>query len=234
MEKIIKERDKALELLSGKLEGFYLAGGTALSTFYFHHRESFDLDFFTKDFSRTKIEKIATELSKSSGLKIELASEQNQKGMARMLVYSLKIDKDNELKIDFIEDVFDLIKAPKIVDGIPVLSIEDIYLRKIFAACGVLEISTDVGKKVFTGGRQEAKDFFDLYFLSNTFKPLSKFAALHCNAAQIESIVVWYRRYGRMPIKLGLNDIRTDKKVNFQDMERHFRKEVEGLLKEEL
>ena len=73
-----------------------------------------------------------------------------------------------------------------------------------------------------------------MYFFSNTFKPLSKFAALYCNAAQIESIVVWYRRYGRTPIKLGLNEIRTDKKVNFQEMERHFKKEVEGLLKEEL
>ena len=28
---------------------FYLAGGTALSEFYFHHRKSEDLDFFTTE-----------------------------------------------------------------------------------------------------------------------------------------------------------------------------------------
>lgn len=31
-------------------EHFYLTGGTALARFYFHHRESLDLDLFTNNF----------------------------------------------------------------------------------------------------------------------------------------------------------------------------------------
>ena len=31
---------------------FYLTGGTALARFYFHHRESLDLDLFTNDFGQ--------------------------------------------------------------------------------------------------------------------------------------------------------------------------------------
>ena len=30
------------------LDNFYLSGGTALSSWYLHHRESYDLDFFTQ------------------------------------------------------------------------------------------------------------------------------------------------------------------------------------------
>ncbi len=30
-------------------DGFYLTGGTALARFYFHHRESIDLDLFTNE-----------------------------------------------------------------------------------------------------------------------------------------------------------------------------------------
>ncbi len=31
------------------LEHFYLTGGTALSSWYLHHRESYDLDFFSDE-----------------------------------------------------------------------------------------------------------------------------------------------------------------------------------------
>jgi hypothetical protein len=150
-----------------------------------------------------------------------------------MLVYSYEVG-ENELKIDFVEDVYGLIKTPKIVNGIPVLEKEDIYIRKIFAACGGYAVMNEIGKKEFKGGRQEAKDFFDLYFLSTTFMPLSKFAIEHCNSTQIESIVVWYRTFNRMEMKLGLQDIRTDKKVDFQEMERHFRYEIDQMIEKGL
>jgi hypothetical protein len=44
-------QDRFLErFFSGPLgEHFYLTGGTALARFYFHHRESLDLDLFTND-----------------------------------------------------------------------------------------------------------------------------------------------------------------------------------------
>ena len=64
--------------------------------------------------------------------------------------------------------------------------------------------------------------------------PLSKFAVEYCDAAQIESIVVWYRTYDRVAIKLGLLDIITDKKVDFQEMERHFRYEIDQMIEKGL
>ncbi|MHB8155410.1 MAG: nucleotidyl transferase AbiEii/AbiGii toxin family protein, partial [Candidatus Omnitrophota bacterium] len=175
MDKIISIRNKTLEHLANKLEGFYLAGGTALSSYYFQHRESYDLDFFTKSFSRVKIEEIMSGLSKDIGLKPTLEGEENKQGFARMLVYSLIIDENNALKIDFVEDVYRLLKPLRMIDGIPVLTIEDVYFRKILTACGSITTLDSIGRSVFIGGRQEAKDFFDLYFLSKTFMPLSSF-----------------------------------------------------------
>lgn len=234
MEKILFERDRALKILSGKIEGFYLAGGTALSLFYFHHRESYDLDFFTKEFLRPNVEKIVSELSKSTGRKIELYKVGGGKDKAQVLIYYLLIDKDNALKIDFVEDVYGLLKPTKIIDGIPVLSIEDIYIRKIFAACGTRQTEDLTGKKAFLGGRQEARDFFDLYFLSTTFMPLSKFAFEHFNEPDRERIVVWYRTYDRMCLIDGVLEIRTDKKVDYRKMENHFKEEIEQIIKKEL
>lgn len=225
---------KILNSLSGKLEGFYLAGGTALSVFYFNHRESYDLDFFTRDFSAERIKKVVTLIADAFDFKIALKAKQDKKDFVRIFVYTLKIDKQVYLKIDFVEDVYKLISPPKLIDGVPVLSKEDIYLRKIFAACGSSPQIDEVGKKRFSGGRQEAKDFFDLYVLSTVFMPLSKFAATYCPPEQIESIVTWFGAYNRMEIKLGLNDIVTDKAFDFHQMERHFKKEIEQLIRRKL
>lgn len=232
--KILEIRNKILEGLAGKLKGFYLAGGTALSLFYFQHRESYDLDFFTKEFSAERIDGIIRNVNCAVNLKSELIAEQNKPGFAKIRVYSLAAGKDDVLKIDFIEDIYKLLKPLKSIDGVPVLSIEDIYFRKIIAACGSIPALDITGRKVFTGGRQEAKDFFDLYFLSNTFMPLSGFAVKYCTQPQIESVVIWYRTYDRTAIKLGAGEIVTDKKIDFAVMERHFRLEVEQLIKQEI
>jgi len=232
MNPIIAEINKILKALSGKMEGYFLTGGTALSLYYFHHRESYDLDFFTAGFSKERIETIIKNLSADIGKKISLVTEVDKKDKARVLVYSYMAG-DELVKIDFVEDTYKLMKPPRIIDGIPVLEKEDIYLRKIFAACGGRAEINEVGARKFIGGRQEAKDFFDLYFLSTAFMPLSKFALEHCYPAQIESIVVWYRTYDRMSIKTGLLEIATDKKVDFQQMERHFRDEIAQMVEEE-
>lgn len=234
MERVLIERDSVLKVLSGKMDGFYLAGGTALSLFYFHHRESYDLDFFTKEFSKEKIGGIILDLMKSTSRKITLEIERDQKDMARIMIYHLRINKDELLKIDFVEDVYDLLKPIKILDGIPVLSLEDIYIRKIFAACGSHRTTDPAGKEVFAGGRQQARDFFDLYFLSTTFMPLSKFAFEYCSEPQRESIAVWYRAYSRSLMQMDVLDIATDKDVSFRDMDNHFKHEVEQMVRKEL
>ncbi|MFA6350518.1 MAG: nucleotidyl transferase AbiEii/AbiGii toxin family protein [Candidatus Omnitrophota bacterium] len=234
MDKIIEIRDKALKKLANKLGDFYLAGGTALSLFYFQHRESYDLDFFTKDFSRVKIEEIMSGLSKDMGLAIELTDEQNKQGFAKIMVYALKIDENSSLKIDFVEDVYKLLKPLKEINGISILGIEDIYLRKILTASGSIVTVDSIGRGSFVGGRREAKDFFDLYFLSKTFMPLSSFVNQYCQQPQKESMIIWYRTYDRFEMKTGLLDIITNKKITFQAMELHFKEEIGKIIAAEL
>jgi len=230
MNKTIKLLEKTLCILSGQIDGFYLAGGTPLSMYHFHHRESYDLDFFTADYFNKKIEKVVSLLSDALKVKPELEEEQSKTDRARYQIYRFTA-AGVSLKIDFVEDVFPLIKPTKNVDGIPVLSIEDIYMRKIYAACGINEKIDLAGKQIFKGGRQEAKDYFDLYFLSTTFMPLSEFAMKYCSQTQMESIIVWYKTYSRLEIKSGLIDIITDKKIDFYHIEHHFKNEIEQLIR---
>lgn len=230
MDKTSKLLEKALSILSGQIDGFYLAGGTPLSVYYFNHRESYDLDFFTVDYSRKKIEKITSILDNAFKVKMELEEEQNKTDRARYQIYRIKVGSSS-VKIDFVEDVFPLLKPLRNVDGIPVLNIEDIYIRKIYATCGISEKIDLAGKQIFKGGRQEAKDYFDLYFLSTTFMPLSEFAAKYCSQTQMESIIVWYKTYSRLDIKSGLADISTNKKIDFYDTEHHFKNEIEQLIR---
>ena len=123
MKQVLTLINSIIKALSGKIEGFYLAGGTALSLFYFHHRESHDLDFFTKDFSRKKAEQIVKCISESIKITPVLGSERNVPDQARMLVYWVPADKksektegENSLKLDFVEDVYRLIKGVDIIN----------------------------------------------------------------------------------------------------------------------
>ena len=226
----MKLQKTVLKALKNKLNDLYLAGGTALSLFYFQHRRSFDLDFFTDKFSRKNIENIVLELSKILKVKIPLVSEEISPDKAKMQVYYVPAGKESSLKLDFVEDIFPLLKPCKIVDGISILSIEDIYLRKIYTAGGVLLRNSETVKPVYLGGRQEAKDFFDLFFLSTTFMPLAKFINKFCGNAQKESMVIWFRSYDRLSMKTDLLDIITDKVCDYNMMEDHFKNEIQKMI----
>lgn len=234
MDKLLEYQDKVLKLLAGKMEDFYLAGGTALSRVYFKHRISYDLDFFTKKFSKNKISMIMQELSKLLKLQVSLAKEQNKKDMAKIAVYYIYISKGEILKIDFVEDFLELVEPLKTVDGIKVLSLEDIYLRKIFVVSGAIETTDLTGRRTFKGGRQEPKDFYDLYVLSHTFMGLSEFARRYCDSTRKEGLIIWFRSYDRMKIKTGLLDIITDNRIDYKNMERHFNEEINKLVKKEI
>ena len=72
-EKIRYYQEAALKSLSGRIDEFYLSGGTALSLFYFQHRLSSDLDFFTKDFSVRRIKEIVSYMSSDLAIPIPLS-----------------------------------------------------------------------------------------------------------------------------------------------------------------
>ena len=234
MKTVTQWQDRILKILAGKADGYCLGGGTALSKVYFHHRQSLDLDFFTLRFSRKDILSLVRFISDKIGKDLELIGEQQKKDKVRILIFSARLSKNKALKTDFIEDCIRRLKPTKQIDGIWVFALEDIYLRKIYTVTGTIESIDLIGRKVSKGGRQEAKDFYDLYFLSHTFMNLSNFAFKYCNATMQEALVRWFRTYSRLEIKTGLLELETKNKIDYERMEKHFKEEIDCLLERQI
>jgi predicted nucleotidyltransferase component of viral defense system len=232
--KIVKHQKDVLKALSGRAGNFYLAGGTALSLFYFRHRLSIDLDFFTRDFVYTDIKRIVAHLENTLKKKMTLKGQSLKEKTAKIVVYNMHFTANDTLKIDFVEDTVDLLKEPKLVDGIRVLSLEDIYLRKLYALAGMFKTADDTGRSKFIGGRTDAKDFYDVYFLSYTFMPLSEFVAKYCDHAIMEAIVRWFRTFDRIYIIDGILTLTTNKTIDYKSIERHFKVEVNKIIEYEI
>jgi len=227
-------QEKVLKTLADRINDFYLGGGTALSLYYFNHRESLDLDFFTQDFNKTRIDEIIGLISNTLKRQTELIAQELRKDRIKILVYSVSIDKKRALKIDFIQDYLDCIKPPKPVNGIKVLSLEDIYMRKIYAMTGTYQAEDETGRIISQGGRQEAKDFYDLYCLSHIFKPLSDFSLRYGNQLMREAIIRWFRIYNRVDMKTGLLELQLKKNINYNEIERHVKQEVNRIIEKEV
>jgi hypothetical protein len=234
MKDILKYQQVVLKALADKIGGFYLAGGTALSLFYFQHRLSVDLDFFTREFIYSDITNIAKYLENTLKKKVDLKGQSLEDKTAKMVVYNIHFTDSDALKIDFVEDTIKLLKKTKAVDGVNILSLEDIYLRKLYALSGMIKMLDETGRGKFVGGRADAKDFYDVYFLSHTFMALSKFAAKYCDPTMMEAIVKWFRTYDRMAMIDGVLALDTSKTVDCRTIEAHFKKEVDNILDHEL
>ena len=159
MEPLFKYQDIVLQILKDRAVPFYLAGGTALAKFYFEHRDSYDLDFFSQDYSKAKIQELVQLIEKTTNKKMKLSRESVKEGFAKLAIYNLILGENDSLKIDFVEDVLPLLLPLKRVEGIDILSLDDIYFRKIHAISGTTPVLDKVGQKHFLGGREEAKDF---------------------------------------------------------------------------
>ncbi|MBI4272786.1 nucleotidyl transferase AbiEii/AbiGii toxin family protein [Candidatus Uhrbacteria bacterium] len=125
---------------------FYLAGGTALTEYYLHHRYSDDLDFFTqrKDFPQIPVEAFIQHLKKV----LKYTTIEYQRLYDRRIFF-LKKGKD-ELKIEFTQYPFIPINSLVQKNGFMVDSLPDIAAGKVMALMD----------------RTEAKDFVDLYCIN--------------------------------------------------------------------
>lgn len=125
---------------------FYLAGGTALSEFYFHHRKSEDLDFFTeKELDLTELERFVDLVGK----KIPLEKVEFQHGFGLYTYFFYPKNETVKHKIDFGQYPFPLIEKPKRVAGLQIEALYDIAVDKTHT------ISV----------RPRLRDFVDLYFI---------------------------------------------------------------------
>ena len=200
---IKKEQQRISKLVTRKFKNFYLTGGTALS-FYFDHRFSEDIDFFTQKYRREEPDQIMNFLSQTTGFKFKLEAEQDDPKLIPMKIYFLALRKGCVLKVDFVQDFERNIN--KIKNGLH--SIEDIYFRKLIAVIGI-EKKESVTGMIIAGGRQTAKDLFDIYYLSKHYKAVSDFFLEYFSYDKVEGLIAWYRGFNRMDLKLGLLDLNT-------------------------
>lgn len=123
---------------------FYFTGGTALSAFYLYHRESEDLDFFSKkEFPSEEIVKKVSVWAKKYSFQVERRQIEN------VHVYNLQFPNGEILKVDFVNHPYKSLEEGKIVDGIRIDSLSDIATNKLLTI----------------NQRTQVKDFVDLYFL---------------------------------------------------------------------
>ena len=123
---IKSEQERITGFVTKNFKKYYLTGGTALS-FYFNHRFSEDLDFFSQGYVKEDPDKIMNLIAKLTGFKFKLEAEQSDPKLIPMKVFFLELKKECVLKIDFVQDFQKNIKGVK--NGMH--SIEDIYYRKM-------------------------------------------------------------------------------------------------------
>ena len=134
---------KLLELLKQLMQddffnGFDLVGGTSLAL-QIGHRNSIDIDMFG---NREIDTDLFEEKLKSFG-KVEITQSTK----------NILISSINDIKVDFVNYKYPLLRETKIIDSIRLASKEDIAAMKLNAILG----------------RGSRKDFIDLYFLLNEF-----------------------------------------------------------------
>ncbi|MEI7897436.1 MAG: nucleotidyl transferase AbiEii/AbiGii toxin family protein [bacterium] len=121
------------------LKGFNLVGGTALALL-FGHRKSIDIDLFTDS-------------SFDAGLLLEYLSHDFDFSLHFSAGNTLKGSIES-IKTDFLAHRYTLIFDPVTVQGITMLSVQDIIAMKLNA--------------IVTSG-QRVKDFIDIYYLFEQF-----------------------------------------------------------------
>lgn len=198
---VIKEQKRITDLVVKEFPKYYLTGGTALA-FYFNHRYSEDLDFFSQQYQKSDPDKIMKFISKETGFDFKLDAVQDNPKLIPMKVYFIELKDKQVMKIDFVKDYVENVGSTK--EGLH--SLDDIYLRKLYAAIGMQDKEHETGRELATG-RQSIKDLFDIYYLSSNYKPVSEVFFEYFPYNQAKRLDAWYRGFDRSETRLGLMDL---------------------------
>ncbi len=124
---------------------FYLSGGTALSSWYLYHRESFDLDFFTcRSFDLDKILVWLKTNQEAIGYRLLHIDED-----FGFLTVTFRYYDDTILKVDFHHYTNQKLKKGFMWRGLEIDSIDDIAVNKL--------------STIASSAR--TRDYVDLYFI---------------------------------------------------------------------
>lgn len=130
---------------------FCLTGGTALAAFYFGHRDSKDLDFFShQSFNPQVLDNVINKLAQATNSSISTRVKTDNYNE----IYLENKTEEWTQRIDIVEDIPKRFGEIVEIDGIKVDSLENIGSNKILT--------------VFN--RTEPKDFIDLYFILHNSK----------------------------------------------------------------
>jgi len=135
-------QDEVLKIVFDLENTFYLTGGTALHRFYYHYRYSDDLDFFSHNDTLfgESVNEVIDALEKKD---YDINHTVQVKDFHRIMV-------DNFLQLDFVNDRVHREGKSKIINNIRVDNTINILANKVTAIVG----------------RDEEKDFFDLFCLA--------------------------------------------------------------------
>ena len=147
-----------------------LCGGTALSRCWLEHRVSYDLDFFfAQGFEAGKLAMALT----AAGIDYETRALVDDPYKANQL-HGYVVDGGQRLKVSFVKDAyfstFPVVMSTFGTTRIRTEQVEGLYHRKLRTVCGHAATGDS-----FEGGRQTARDVFDLYVLSRKVMPLRPF-----------------------------------------------------------
>ena len=149
-----------------------LCGGTALARCWLDHRVSFDLDFFFPvGFDAGQLAKKL----KQTGIVFDVKGIVDDPKKANQLHGFIRHD-GQLLNVSFVEDAyFEVFPAVSHAFGAALVRTEEVpglYHRKLRTVSGAASEG-----EVVVGGRQKARDLFDLYVLSHRHQPIRKFIA---------------------------------------------------------
>lgn len=123
---------------------FYFTGGTALASFYLHHRLSDDIDLFTENkYDELTVLNFVHELAEAGHLKSNLSRINDRQE------FHLIFPRGQTLVADFVYYPYKRLEKGKSYKGIAVDSLFDIAVNKLLTI----------------NQRTNPKDFVDLYFL---------------------------------------------------------------------
>ncbi|MDD5221353.1 MAG: nucleotidyl transferase AbiEii/AbiGii toxin family protein [Candidatus Pacebacteria bacterium] len=153
---LTKNQKNILSIISkNKLicNSFYLTGGTALAEFYFWHRLSEDLDFFSEEeFDPQGISVFFKKIKEEAKIKkVEFQQSFNRN------LFFLDLTDGDKIKMEFTYFPFERIDKKKKIDYLQIDSLLDIAVNKVFT--------------IYQNPR--SRDFIDLYFILKNDKDLS-------------------------------------------------------------
>ncbi len=216
---IIEVQKRMLKAVTAANLGVYLAAGTALAI-RCRHRYSEDIDFFTQQWSHKLHRTLGKCIERATGFSFRLLDERIRPRLAKVAVYEFNVAKGIFVKVDIIED-FDPLLQPVEQDGIA--SMDDIYLRKVRAVIGWTDKVSSTGQRL-AGGRDYAKDLFDLWYLSTHYAPLHEWFPTHFGRQDYQRLTRWLQAMTGQGTTFDLLDIAPE--GNIKQIMRHMEQQV--------